>query len=449
MKLSLILFLLTTVPTAAKAASPNYPVDATQFVSNLAAGHYDAVEKIFTPQMAQAMPAEKLRAVWSAVIAKVGPFRRIEGTNLTMVEGYHVVVVTCQFQKSELGLRVVLDSKERVAGLFFVRAPAKESWSAPSYAQPSNFHERMVTVVYDRWRLPGTLTLPSGEGPFAGVVLVPGSGPNDEDETLGPNKLFNDLAWGLASRGIAVLRYTKRTRQYGKAFTPGPEFTVNDTTVNDARAATALLAKQPEIDPHRVFVLGHSLGGMMAPRIATGNPNVAGIIILAGPTQPYGKEFARQIRYIVSVETPGTARGERYIQLAEAFEQAIESPSLKPDQIVTEPPGTRIPGSYFLDLRSYNPVETAAAMKIPIFVLRGGKDYQVTRLDYAGWQSGLKNDPKATFNFYPELTHLFMASQSKGTALGTPADYEIPGHVNEAVINDIADWVLAQRGGKP
>lgn len=450
MKLSLIMFLLTTVPTAAKAASPNYSGDATQFVSYLAAGHYDAVEKIFTPQMARAMPAEKLRAVWSAVIAKVGEFQKIENTNLTTVQGYHVVVVTCQFQKGDLGLRVVLDSKERVAGLFFVPAPAKKSWSAPRYVQPSRFHEGAVAVVYERWRLPGTLTLPDGKGPFPGIVLVHGSGPADGDETIGPSKVFKDPAWGLASRGTTVLRYAKRTRQYGPAAAPrNGELTVNDTTVNDARAAVALLAAQPEIDPHRVFVLGHSRGGEMAPRIAATNPDVAGIVIMAGPTRPEGQIWVDQVKYLTSVEDPTTPQAKQEVQVAETSEQMIASPTFGPRRIVTTPSGARIPGSYYLNLRTYYPAQVAAKLKIPILVLQGGQGYQVTCVDHAGWQRGLKNDLKVSFNFYPEFTHLFMPSQSKGTALGTPADYESPGHVDEAVINDIANWVLAQRGGKP
>jgi dienelactone hydrolase len=93
------------------------------------------------------------------------------------------------------------------------------------------------------------------------------SGPNDRDETIGPNKPFQDLAWGLASQGIAVLRYDKRTRVYPAQFVALPNATVKEETIDDALAAVALLRNTPNIDQHRIFVLGHSLGGMLVPRI--------------------------------------------------------------------------------------------------------------------------------------------------------------------------------------
>src|SRR5205823_4382224 len=115
--------------------------------------------------------------------------------------------------------------------------------------------------------LPGTLTAPKQGGTFAAVVLVHGSGPNDKDETFGPNKPFRDLAWGLAARGIAVLRYDKRSKIHPEQFRGN--FTVKEETVDDALAAVNLLHKASRINPKRIYVLGHSLGGMLIPRLGT------------------------------------------------------------------------------------------------------------------------------------------------------------------------------------
>jgi dienelactone hydrolase len=113
------------------------------------------------------------------------------------------------------------------------------------------------------------------------VALVHGSGPNDRDETVGGTKVFKDLAEGLASRGIVVLRYEKRTKQYGARMANMPRYTVQDEAVDDAAKAAAMLQTQPQVDPRRVFVLGHSLGGYIAPRIAEEEGKLAGLILLA------------------------------------------------------------------------------------------------------------------------------------------------------------------------
>jgi dienelactone hydrolase len=129
--------------------------------------------------------------------------------------------------------------------------------------------------------LPGTLSMPDGAISGA-IVLVHGSGPHDRDQTLGPNKPFRDLAWGLAERGVAVLRYEKRTRQHAGKLAGNKNLTVQDAVIDDVLAGAALLRKHDRIDPKRVFVLGHSLGGMLAPRIGAADPSLAGLIIMAG-----------------------------------------------------------------------------------------------------------------------------------------------------------------------
>lgn len=156
--------------------------------------------------------------------------------------------------------------------------------------------EKSVEISTDTFRLPGTLTLPKGGSRLPVLILVHGSGPNDRDETLGPNKLFRDIAWGLAEQGIAVLRYDKRTKVYGTAAYPqGVEATFDNEVVDDVISAVRLVKSLPEIDSARVYVLGHSLGGMLVPRIAqrAGEGCLGGIISLAGPVPEDGTAIDR------------------------------------------------------------------------------------------------------------------------------------------------------------
>src|SRR5664279_3122994 len=177
-----------------------------------------------------------------------------------------IVVFPVKFATQNINFRIIINSAGLVAGIF--QLPGGVNWQRPEYSKPDMFREREVTVGEGEWKLPGTLTVPVGAGPFPAVALVHGSGPNDRDETVGGAKVFKDLAEGLASRGIVVLRYEKRTLQYRSRIAAIKNYTVEEETVEDAVNAVTLARKQPEINGGRVFVLGHSLGGYLAPRIA-------------------------------------------------------------------------------------------------------------------------------------------------------------------------------------
>src|SRR6185369_2655738 len=139
-----------------------------------------------------------------------GAFTRQVGTRTEKQGQYDIVYVTCEFERASIDAKVVFSQSGQISGLFF--APAANGTPAPSpsagnladYVNPSAFTEQDVTVGSGEWALPGTLSMPVGDGPFPAVVLVHGSGPNDRDETIGANKPFRDLAGGLASQGIAV-----------------------------------------------------------------------------------------------------------------------------------------------------------------------------------------------------------------------------------------------------
>lgn len=414
-------------------------------VNQLVARQFDKVESQFDDQMRAGLPVSKLAETWDSVLAQVGAFKSIVSTRVSEKQGLHATFVTCEFERAALEAQMFMDAQGKVKGLFFGPAssapgsPSGEAeWKAPAYTKPDGFHERETTIVSGRWELPGVLTLPNTKTAVPVVVLVHGSGARDQDETLGPNKPFKDLAYGLASQNIAVLRYVKRTQQYGADFRSEAQYTVKDEVTDDAIAAVDLLMKMPEINKKQIYVLGHSLGGMLAPRVAAEDPQVAGIIIMAGTARPFEKIFVEQVKYIASLTPTQTPENKKQIEKAEAFAAQVESPSLKPGDVV-DFVGVPMAGSYFLDLRSYDPAKAAAGLKIPILVLQGGRDYQVTAEDFEIWKKALASDPRATFKFYPPYTHLFMPGAGSGPA--SPEDYAVAGNVSDDVINDIAHWI--------
>jgi dienelactone hydrolase len=344
--------------------------------------------------MKAALPEMQLEKAWESLIAQAGAYQAKLGTQPpTHQDQYTIVVITLQFEKAPIDLRVVVDSNTGlISGLRFMpnQSEAAKKYQAPTYADPNAFEEREVTVGTGEWQLPGTLTLPKGQGPFPVVVLVHGSGPNDRDETVGPNKPFKDLAWGLASRGIAVLRYDKRTKVYADKLASAANLTVKEETTDDAIAAADLLRQTDSVDPTRIFVLGHSLGGMLAPRIGQAHTNNAGLIIMAGPTLPLEDLIVEQTQYILSLHGTPTPDDQKRIDALN--QQVAITKALKPTDAVSST--TTIlgaPAQYWLDLQAYKPADVASTLKIPMLILQGERDYQVTMQDFQNWKEALSS----------------------------------------------------------
>lgn len=341
------------------------------------------------------------------------------------------------FYSAAQQLKVVRTGSESLAEVMLAEVPKPAAYQPPSYAVPSMFNEHEVAVgAGSQWSLPGTLTLPSGDGPFPAVVLVHGSGPNDRDETLGPNKPFQDLAWGLASQGIAVLRYDKRTRVYPAQFVALPNATVKEETIDDALAAVTLLRNTPNIDQRRIFVLGHSLGGMVVPRIGLADQgSIAGLIVFAGATRPLEDEWVRQYEYIYGLKGQLTSQQKAeidgYKQQAARIKQLTSADVNSKERLLFGPP------SYWLDLRGYFPPEVATKVKQPMLILQGERDYNVTMDAFHDWQRTLDKRPDVTLKSYPKLDHLFY----EGSGPASDADYAQPRNIPKYVVDDIASWI--------
>jgi dienelactone hydrolase len=269
------------------------------------------------------------------------------------------------------------------------------------------------------------------------AVLLAGSGPEDRDETIGRNKPLKDLAWGLASRGVAVLRFDKVTYARAKELGRARDFTVSDEYLPQALAAIGLLRQHPAVDAGRVFVAGHSLGGTVAPRVAAAEPSVAGLVILAGGTQPLHWAAVRQFRYLASLDPAAAAAAQPTIDAIIRQANVVDSPGLSPATPDSELPfGT--PAAYWLDLRGYDPAAAAAALGKPMLIVQGGRDYQATVAeDLAGWRAALDGHADVTIRVYEPDNHLFFP----GTGPSQPAEYEPAQHMDPAVVANIASWL--------
>ena len=419
-------------------------VKARAFLMALEKGDFELAARDFDGTMLKLFGPDKLEAMWKTQLpAQLGAFKQQGPARREEQQGYEIVLITCSFEKALVDARVVFDKTGKIAGLQFVPPAPPAKYGPPAYADASRFEEAEVTVGAGEWALPGTLTMPKGAGPFPGLVLVHGSGPNDRDETLGPNKPFKDLAWGLASRGIAVIRYEKRSKIYGKKIVAEPKLetamTVKDETIDDALAAAALLQKAKGIDAKRVFILGHSLGGYLMPRIAlaAGPLRIAGFISLAGLTRPLDDTIIRQMTYIYGLAGNTLSDADRKRLEDLKAEVARIKALTDADRGLTVKLIGAMP-AYWLDLVGYDPPEAAKAVRAPMLFLQGGRDYQVTPDDLENWKKALGGRKDVEFRLYPKLNHFFF----EGEGVIIPLEYvQKHGSVAPEVVGDIAAFI--------
>jgi fermentation-respiration switch protein FrsA (DUF1100 family) len=412
---------LSIVLAAQQAQDP--AVLARKALDLLLSEKYAEFHQVATADVQKGLPVPEL-AKLGAQIKSYGAVETIGDAAVMRSGPNSVVTIPVKFARQSINFRVVMNGSGLVAGFF--QLPGAVNWQRPEYSKPDSFKEREVTVGDGEWKLSGTLTVPNGSGPFPAAVLVHGSGPNDRDETVGGAKVFKDLAEGLASRGIAVLRYEKRTKQYGARVAAIKNYTVEEETVEDAVKAIALLRTLPEIDGQKVFVIGHSLGGYVAPRIAEQDGKLAGLVLMAANARPMEDLLVEQMQYLGVTGVP--------LDNAKVLQAKVKK--LEPGDDDAPAIGG-VPAAYWLDLKSYDPAAAAKGLGLPMLILQGERDYQVTMTDFGRWKSAVGGAKNVVMKSYPPLNHLFIAGEGKSL----PAEYNKPGHVAPAVIEDIAAFI--------
>jgi uncharacterized protein len=304
--------------------------------------------------------------------------------------------------------------------------------------------EKIVIGAGTKYPLNGMLTIPDDRnGLLPAVVLVQGSGPSNMDEQIGENRPFRDIADGLSKKGIAVVRYDKRTFVYGKQMKNDPGMSVKDETVDDAILAAEFLRNDARMDEYRIFIIGHSQGGMLAPRIDAEGGNFAGLIIMAGSPRKLEEIMMHQnhmllnslnwfLRYIVKKQIDG---------LASKFENIydLSDEEAKSAKVI----GKYMRAYYFKEMGEYPTVQYLRELEKPMLILQGEKDVQSSlEKDFGGYQEILGGKSNVTFKLYPNLNHLFMPA-IYGDLLKVKKEYKVPQHVDQQVIKDISDWILS------
>ncbi|WP_227994848.1 alpha/beta fold hydrolase [Oceanobacillus sp. CFH 90083] len=427
-------FLLLSACTSRESTAEE---NAEEVLEQLQNEEYQQItEQYFSDVLLEKYPPDELRLSWEA--NRGSAFEKINNLEVNADEEKTFVSGELTFDDATVEISMEWNEEEELESLHIERP--FEALALPDSAM----EEDIIIEAEEGYPLDGKLTLPSGEeGPYPAVVLVHGSGPSDMDAAVYSYKPFQDIAYGLAEKGIAVLRYDKRTYTHAEKMAEelGAAISVKEETIDDAVAAAEFLQNDERIQADQVYIIGQSLGGMLAPRIDD-EAKTAGIISLAGsPRSLWEIMYDQQIDLLSENLSDETKAGvmeqaEEFKELAESFQDMSEEEAMEYNL-------AGMSGYYFQEMDQYDIGQIALDSNKPILLLQGEADFQVTmEKDFAKWEDIFANEPQATLKTYPDLNHMFILSQ--GENKGTVAEYNIPGHVDEQVIIDISNWIHEQ-----
>ncbi len=456
-KLSLILCLIIVlllnmciVASASDNTEKKSQKIAEKLLLELSNNNYSAVVSDFDETMKKLLQPAQIKSLWTKFLEQCGSFESIDTvSSVSNMLTYEVVRQKLFFKNTSLYAVVSIDTAGKVAGLHFLPIEAENNSQSTStdkyqdanYVNKTKFIEEKVKfpdgIITGKLTVPLLSTTPASAGKNVQnktpvVVLVHGSGPNDEDETIFNNKVFRDIAYGLSSREIAVLRYNKRTL-VDKTLNIN-NLTVKEEVINDVITAIDLLSKDNRFN--NIYVLGHSLGAYLLPRIASASLTPVGFISLSSAARPLPELIIEQSEYIYSLDSNkySIEDKKKLLEQISNCKRVLEHQYTITTSKDSLPFG--VPAAYWLDLQNYNPVEEFKKERRKILFLHGERDYQTTIIDFNLFKNNL-DKPQNKFVLFPELNHLFQIGSRKST----PNEYYQKQNVNEKIINEIEKFI--------
>lgn len=358
-----------------------------ELFDRLADGDFQSVHETFAPHLRDAVPVGHLAEVWRDRVTD-------EPTVLAVDTDGETVSVTFRTGERRHRLDVGVDETGTVTALLFAdpdeATPAP--YSRPEYVDAAVETDSIVVGTDDR-TVHAEVVEPPGEEATPGVVVVPGSGATDADGYVDGARPYRDIACGLASAGIATIRYHKRP-------VTDTEPSI-DPLVRDAVAVAESFAARPTVDAARLAGCGHSLGGYLLPAVAERSRIRAGVVI-------------------------GAPCGNLLAAAADQFDRTVDTERLAAAAERHDRPVFGFPPTFWTEATDRRPTRRVARLGLPTLACHAGDDEKVARTAFERWCTGPAAD-HVDGRTYPSLPHTFVAAAS--------------GHVPRRVVDDVTRWL--------
>lgn len=404
-------------------------------VEEMVNGYFNTITNRISPELLDFLSSEAIKESWELLTIPMGQdvmgdYKGINSAYLTSMYDMPAIVTIAEFELGSIQTAIIYNSDNIIEGILFNPILLSHSEGLIS----NEYFEEIAITIGDDYKLDGILTLPTNVDNPPVAILVQGSGQTDMNLTAGFIQPFRDIAHGLAENGIASIRYNKRYFQHS----PTPDtMTIQDEVLNDVDFAIELAASDENLGD--IYIVGLSLGGMLAPVIALENDNVAGIVSLAGT--PRRLEDLILDQNILALDMENVTGQDRYdvIRMVETLVDEVKSldnTNLSEEYLSLHILG--FPISYWISLNEINTPDILEELNIPMLILQGEEDLQVyADKDFVMWKDLLEDRGNVEFILYENLNHFFTTHVD---GLGF-AQTLAPAKVDSLVIEDISNWI--------
>jgi len=406
---------------------------AVQFMDLFFGKNFEECAKFFPEKYKENVNADILAQAYEQIIGLYGEFEDYSFNSYTLKDGY--ILMIFDGYHSDASVYYIVAFMDKMIEQFLPQT--KEFYNEITeipYVNEDNFVKKDIKINTDKdIKLDAELTYPANNQDYPLVVLVHGSGANNMDEKIGPNYIFKNIAYGLSTAGIGCLRYNKRSYQYPEQFSNN-NYTLDQLVTDDVIAAIKVGMKYSK----KIYVLGHSLGGYMAPmikeRALKEGLDIQGLIICAGAIESLPQLLLRQIKFQLQLDGEITEAENEYIEEVQKQINIIESGDIPEDF------------SYLWNknvwdqFNKYSFTESLSKVNIPTLILQGERDIQVfpdVAREVENNLINMGNFENIVFKYFSKINHMLM----EGEGPYSPSEYFKPSYVSKDIVKTIIEFI--------